>query len=108
MEDKVGLVWNSFVGAILLLVSVLVYNYYNRTNKTKSEMKEEEKQLSNLIVLILTIIGLFMIFGSFFKYYTVSKASATLVSNPGLKNLTGISIPSKHMSGGHFYTDTEL
>ena len=52
MEDKVGLVWNSFVGAILLLVSVLVYNYYNRTNKTKSEMKEEEKQLSNLVVLI--------------------------------------------------------
>lgn len=140
MEAKVSLIWNSFVGGILLLVAILIFYNSNKKSKVSSESKEEQTQVANWVAFGFTIFGLLMIGGSYYKYYMASHSEtyaamsgASLVSNSigtglqnltgvntpgaslvsnGLKNLTGISpltsIAPAHMSGGYFYTDTEL
>ena len=118
IEAKASLIWNGLVGIIFIIASILILYNYNKKPHVKSENNEEKSQAPNWIALILTIVGLLMIGGSYYKYYMASRSEtyaamsgASLVTNnigDGLKNLTGISIPVTNMSGGYFYTDTEL
>ena len=120
LEAKASLVWNSFLGGVMILVAIVIFYFYNKKSKVPSEIKEDKPQGPNWLAFGLIVFGAIVIGSSLYKYYMVSHSQAyaamsgaqavTGVVNSELNNLAKINIPSldMSMSGGYFYTETEL
>jgi len=116
LEAKAGLIWNSFLGGIFILVAILIFYNYNKKPKVQSEIKEDKPQGPNWVALGFILFGAVLIGGSIYKYYMATH-SETYAAMSGvqtvnntvagtLNQLQPIKIP---LSGGSLiFTETEI
>jgi hypothetical protein len=121
---KATLAWSSVVAVLFIGVAAIIV-YYNYKNPTvhvvdeKHPVNPNEKPFnSNWIALILFVVAVLIFGSSYYKYWLTSHSTAyaavegshvvTNAVSSELRNLGNIKIPALDMSGGYFFTETEL